>query len=725
MAISETYLEILTEQIIKNLLDTATSPTVPEITEQIEEYQDTYDLNEPIFSADDFTVEELESASASKYNNSNEAILQDLKVAYRHLFKTTNTAIYNFDRWRLETRLLEKRLNILTDKLDALLLVNRDTAGFFDFVQDNFDDQSKVDSDNTTALVDTDKGIVVIGTTTADATKIDLTSLTNKDVVFSVLTKNNLVSRVASAQSQTKHAIQDASNFWQERVNTNKPGPVTTELRIDLKESKSFSRLDVDLHASNQMSTVQVTPLYSTDDYNWQNFPAEVPTKATTDRVTFRFTEVAARYLKLLMTKSGPDQFYKDLYTYEFGVDSISLFAEGFTVNQSSTLLSNALSVLDHNGNPKEFSKVALEVCEEVPDDTSIEYYVSAFNDADNPPGTFINLDPINRESSFKPTILDFGELSETTVSGVQISYDTIAASSEFVNPAQAFNFITDVSGGEEVVASGEASDLRYSIQNSNERLLNYELTQDVSIAQGTLQLWRNVSLKADNTKVRGVANGWGFDDPWYKTTVLVRNPEGFDVDFGGEKIIVDGVQKTGLVSFTEGRHVIQVHKDNWQVINHVGITNLVALKAADSLYPYNHRYLVEGFSYPTNYTGEKIYLGFDIVAEYLMEEVSVFDLTNNIASDDYSKFARDLDGQDDSRLLDGIAAATDAEKAALVVFLVKVKESDPDFLNEKYLLSFKAATTLYKYLQFKAVLTTKDTSLTPILDSYRLKISN
>jgi len=155
-------------------------------------------------------------------------------------------------------------------------------------------------------------------------------------------------------------------------------------------------------------------------------------------------------------------------------------------------------------------------------------------------------------------------------------------------------------------------------------------------------------------------------------------------------------------------------------------VSGLASLKTADSLYPYNHRYLVEGLAYPSAYpsTDEQTYRGFDIIAEHFMKEVSPFDLISNVASNDYSKFALDKDVADTGRLLDGVAAAA-AEQAPNNAFLLKIDGTNPDFVNEEFMLRFKSANSLFTYLRFKAELSTTDSKITPSVDSFRIKIAS
>lgn len=724
--IYDTYAAILTEQIIRDLLTSGTPPSTSAITEAFEDFVADNDISQPLFIANNHRVEFKENASAAKYNLTNFEIRRDLKVLYRHLLNVSEMSITQFDRWRTEASVLEKRLNALNERITSLLLISEDTAGYFNFFQDNFNDNSKVDLVNTTAYVNVAKNIVSLGTTSIGSTRIDLSTLNDRDVEFSVLTRKNYTSHVSSQGSQTRYAISDANNYWQEKVYMKSPGPVTTELKIKMLSVKSISRIDLDLHMSNQTSSVQITPMYSVDNYNWSQLPITGFTRSVIDKATFQFPVIEAQYVKFLMTKAGYDQVHNELYAYEFGVDDISFYDEGFAADTDGVLISQPLSILDTDGNPQQFGKITLEVCEDVPDNTTINYYVNVATNAAVPLTGFTAIDPINRAGSVNPTVLDFGDIDFVTISGISISYDPAATGVAFVNPAKSFRYIESISGStpvESTASTTTVSGTRYSFLNSNDRILNVQMNTDIDFVQNSLEVWRNVNTVGSIVKVRGYSNGWGFEEPYYKTTVLVDNVNGHAVDFGGKAAVIDGEPKVGKVTLAKGRHTLWIHKDNWKLVDDTVVTDLTTLKTADPLYPYNHRYLVEGFKYPTVYptTEEKIYRGFDLVAEHFMKAVSIFDIIHNVPKTDYSRFALDLDTGDSHRTLDTGEMATSPS----TVFTLKIDERLADFINEKFVIRFKSVNALFTHLRFKAVLSTKDANITPFLDSYRIRLSS
>lgn len=723
MSIETTYRELILEKILREILQEGATPSVSELNARFDAYITDKDLSQPVFNPEDFKAISGSSASATTWNATNAAILQDISVLYRHLLKISAQSGDNFERWRAEIKLLNGQLNQLEERINSLLLVSEDTAGYFNFFQDTFNDQSKIDGSQTTAKVDVDRQLVTIDAdASSGATRIDLTQLKDKDVQFTVLSRNNLVSVVSAPGSKTTYAVSDVNNYWQERVYLSKPGPVTGELKIDLGSVQTLSRIDIDLHQSSSNSATQVVPFLSTDNYSFAQLPISDFSRSITDKTTFQFPATQARYIKILLTKQGFDVLHNQLYSYEFGVDEISFYHEGFSTTAIAQLITTPLSVTRPDGQLEQFSKVTLETCEIVPDGTQIDYYVAASNDASFPVAgaNFVSIDSLDRSEITKPTIVDFGDPEDVSISGLLISHDLTTNSGVFVNPSRSYTLVTGIAAGEAVTQSGYASALRYSFVNRNDRILNYTLASGVQLSAG-VELWRNISYPGDERDVRDVRSGWGFSEPYYKTTVHVDNAGGITVDFGGKTIVVDGEAKQGRVFFSEGHHIISVHKDNWKYINASTVSNLSTLKTADTLYPYNHRYLIEGFAYPSGWstTEEKVYLGFDIVGEFLAKQVSVFDLQHNVAADDYSKFAIDTDAKDAAAMLNGVTFNKDPSR----VFLLKVDDTNPDFINEKFLLKFSSVSSLYKYLRFKAVLSTTDTELTPALEAYRIKL--
>lgn len=727
MAIYDTYVKLLAPSIVESMLRDRVTPTAGEFNRRLTALTEANDLTKPLFNAEDYTVEWRETSSVTKWNDANALIQQDLDVLYKHLMVISDQSMQNFSRWRLEASLLEKRLDELSERLITLLLITRDTAGYFNFMQDNIVNLGKIDLENTTAHINLNQGIVTLGTSNVGATKIDTSQLQNTDVRFAVLSKNKWVSTASPSQSQLIYAVNDENNYWQAGVRMSDVGAVTVELKVDLKEVHDISRIDIDLHQSNTSSAVEVMPLLSTDNHNYSQLPIASFKKSGVDKLTFLFASQSARYVKLVMTKRGHDYVDKKQYVYEFGMDQLGFYQEGFAEDTEAVFMSQPLSVNDVFGQAQNFSRAVLEVCEEVPDGTQIDYYIAAGDSAEalaistTAEPNFVAIDPLGRPDGINPKVLDFGDIATISLSGVNVSYHPTATSGTFQLPSQTYQLITGIIGTTAVVSSGDASAIRYAFNQTQDVILSHTVGSGVQIAEGSLELWRNTSRFGQvDSQVRGVRAGWGYEEPYYKTTGYVENRAGTDIDFGGNPVMIDGVSVTGKVTLEYGRHTIWVHEDNWKEVE-FGAANVNELATLDPLYPYNHRYLIEGYPYGEGWPDEKIYLGFDIVAQYFMRETSVFDMLHNVPADGYEYFARDIEVPDPDALLDGTPQA----KGATTVFLVKSDIDEGDLINEDFLLRFKAVNSQVTHVRLKAVLSTEDSEIAPYLDSYRIKVSS
>jgi hypothetical protein len=225
------------------------------------------------------------------------------------------------------------------------------------------------------------------------------------------------------------------------------------------------------------------------------------------------------------------------------------------------------------------------------------------------------------------------------------------------------------------------------------------------------------------SNQVRGIQRGWRFADPYYICLIEVQNPEGMSINVGKKPIWIDGQKFTneigpstlrGKGANSTGIHEIRVHKSCWIDVDPTCGT-LAALKAADALYPYNHKMIIEGYPYDGDFLdGDKVYTGVDLFAEKLLKQVSLFNFTQSIEPTNYGVFALDLDGP----------STHTGDNDASQVFLVKVDESRPDFQQERFVLRFTQLNQLQKYLRLRVDFVTENSEIAPILYGYKIKLA-
>ncbi len=720
MALEQTTLDIITARIIRELLDEGVPIDVFIVQRRVEAFLEANNLDEPSFTPEDFEVISDTSSSASLYNNTNQFLGDDLGILYRNMFLLSNDSMRTFDRWRTQFSQLEAQLDDLEDRVSNLLIVTQDTEGFFNFVSDVFSDTSKTDLENSSIVLDLGREQISIGANDPGATRVSLNLIKPENISFVVLTQQNLQAVVLANGGDPINAFVDTSKFWQHRVHMTRPDPVVAELLVKVGDSPvTVSRITFKVHSANANASIKITPLVSIDGINFAQLATDGFEQSVVNKATFTFPPTAMSHIKFILAKDGFDHIDGLLYVYEFGADDIAFYQEGFLEDTGNVFISQALSVTNTDGSLATFNRCSLNVCDLIPLNTEINYFVAAEN---NIPLTisglnFVPIDPLERETPINPVVVNFTDLTDfevgnTTVSGefVRVSYDATNPSSLLINPGPDFKLI-DVSTSGVSITSASTTGLRYALPTNNNRILDHQVLASVNFKDNNITIFRNFGIKGDKDRVRNIQAGWGFIEPNYTVTIEVENSTGVNVDFGGNNVTIDGVVANGDVLISQGIHVLEIHESNWIDVENTATTEdeLIAL---DPIYPHNHKLLIEGYPYPVGFTGAQVYPGMDLFAELRLSEVSPFDIFRSVVEDDLSKFALDLDAKDGAR---------DPSR----VIIVKTDASNPDFISERFVIRIKVNTSAlsFRHIWLKADLSTTDPEVAPILDSYRIRL--
>ena len=764
MTIESTYRKILLHNWLKDRLEGGTNVSALEIQEEVELLLASADLSVPQFVAADYHIADSEVSSAVKHTNTFSRVKQDVRALYKEMINLTKVSIQASERWRLESDSVEKKLVDLEDRIEDLLLLTQDTEGYHSVLIDNFTDTALTDMDISTAQLDLQGASIQMGPSDAGSVRAFLNDLSlAKDLAFKIRTTVDYVSRTDAVGSDLRDPFRQESKSWWTSIGMKSAKPVSCELTVRLSPTGSIpvSRIVMELHDSSESGPVNITPLYSTDNQTYNQLPTNTFTQEARTSVVFSFSSVDAQWIKFILTKQGPDPSAgADYFFYEFGFKEISFYNEGFNTDTTQVFVSKPLYVVGQDGEPLEFEKLTLEVCERIEANTSIDYYVTTALAEDDIGDSFdfstalwVPISPINRATPKYLQILDVGDVTETIIGDteiVKISYDP-DASTKLINPADPFQLLSrDTTTGavrDDTVSVATGEVVRYSFKNTNDRILNYQIKDTAYTGSGAsedallineanLVIFRNVgeqSLDATSasTKVRDIQRGWKFEDPYYTCIIEIRNAQGISIDVGDQAIIIDDISYTnrvdetvltGKTTITDGLHRVRVHKSNWrEIASSLAYTTdaayLAGLKVADPLYPYNHKLLVEGYDYDSSYGGVKVYLGADLFAEVLMRQISIFDLMNNITMDNYNLYALDRDAPNSHE-----GGATD-ENNPTRVFAIKIDENNPDFQNERFMIRFSLINQLQKYLRLRADFSTTDEKVTPACQSYKVKL--
>lgn len=698
MTVSRIYRNFLIQDIIRESLRQGVVLTKGEIDKRFEEIiSSNPQLNQPFTQRSLYQVADSEPLSSSKMNRTIEAMINDMSVAYSSLVEQAKNVTDTYDAVNSEFKSIEKRIRRLEETASNLLIVSEDVEGYFDFASDKFSNKDKVDLTNSTVFIDSKVGVATLAP--LSHSRIPLV-VSRSDLQFNVLTRDQLLAITLAPNSNIESAFTDQENAWIQRVEMRRGvGQVTADLILRNPNSTAeVSKIIFKPAVSDEGNISSVTLQYSDDGLNWFNVDGEA-TKRLIGDITFIFTPTQARFWKFVFNKSGYDEFRGDKYIYEFGAKSIQFYGVEYALQQNKlegTLVSNILQGEDET----EFNRITLKTCESTPAGTGINYEVAgltASEIASYQSGAislddlnFNPIDPIGREETVNPTIIDFSDIASFSGVNSEYSKDSVTA-------------------------------FRY--QDQVNVLIDY--TVPGNIVRPETKILRNTG---DNTldggsntpqKVKRVDRGWAFDGTYYTSFFYVSQDSGLTIDFGDESLEIDNLRTTGQVTLSKGFHKIKTHKNNWREISPADISTT---DNPDLLYPYNHKYLIEGIGdtlYGDDMTAvvsgetkkdivdpDGVYSGVERYWETTLEEVTIFDFTQNVGSENYNVFAfvKDSSGVDRVMIKDSV---------------------EPGLLtNEKLAIITRAVSAdLHKGIILKAHFSSEDSKTTPVLDEYIIRL--
>ena len=193
MDIADRYREFLANVIIKDYLLAQTIPSISNIEADLREIEEWFtDMSKPMAYFLDLQVDEREESSASLFNEMQKTFLDDLTVLYQQVVAELQDSSIFLNRNVAEIQMLKAKLKTLEDRVEELLLQNKDTEGYFQFFTDTFNSLQYIDTLNTTAQIDLKAGIVTMKEGVGNSKKLNLNFIDITDLRFQVLTRSEI-----------------------------------------------------------------------------------------------------------------------------------------------------------------------------------------------------------------------------------------------------------------------------------------------------------------------------------------------------------------------------------------------------------------------------------------------------------------------------------------------------------------------------------------------------
>jgi hypothetical protein len=668
MKISKAYQDTLKRRTVQRfIVENNRSPTEAELRDLFikskREYPSVdqvgisgYDIVKPQFKDRSSIVDE---------NQNRRAIFSDMSTMSSRLDELAQLLEDSF-RGFISTKIRTSGLlNQLESRLDNLLLLNGNVDVFIEGIEETFDTQESIDFSKTTASVES-------GFCTLGRTGYSVVDLAEAKISYSAIAEKGLVGTQVS--SPIEYLKEEDGTFWEYLVYTNtRQGRVTAVIDIDLDDSAYVNDLRFVANPVSVNKKATYTAFYSLDAQTYTAVePVERVVVSGENQVNIGIEGVKKVRINISKDVSDNTTTVQNQYVYVFSLDSLKLYTDQYVSSNISELYAGPYSIVDQEGQNVNFTKATLTACTISADNTSVSFFLSKDN------ATWL---PVNTKDS-AGAVVSFTDGSRAGTWNVIDETQTENRLTEIVPPLLEVDF-------------------------STEAIINIEVDEAFAplVPFSSISVKRNIVDPSLLDEIYQVAPGWYLDHSTsqYTTTVYVDAPEGRYLDLGHTGAFINGAAVNGLVHLTQGTSVFATSDANWREIP-VGLVDLQSLKREDPLYPYNHKYIIEGYNYTGAFAGEQFYAG---VAEYygrLLEYVPP-ELFNN------SEFDGNL----------GIYTVDDIE--GTLFFKVKVDKTDASWINEKFEADWLVSRDESNQIWVRAVLSSSDSSQSPAIDFFKIRV--
>lgn len=665
------------EKIIKDLIYiNQRVPTVNETKVYYRDYAESLDVN-PKQKGNSVILEKLNElhkfkfmnseSSANDLNNYIDYNIRDLDSLRNELLKINNSLEDYFRSLSFNQSKQFETLRKLELEVNSELLMNSTKNEFVHSIVENFDDSKYFDFKKSTATLRSNGkltlGLEKYGSKDFENIKIDYYSM-NK--TGSVLESRDLFN--------VENILKEDGSFFEHICFTNSQDSLVDfviTLNFQSSLGENIENLKLVARPNEGNNRVKLKVYVTQDKINYEDiFDA---TSLDNGVNIININKQNVKELKIIMSKRGYDYKRFDRYGYAFNLDYIGMTTEIFDISKESVAYLGPYEIKDENNNPYDFSMATIKdgTCCIIPDLSSVDFYLSK-NNVDWYP-VFFNNDG--------PEIVTFNQTNN-------IIHDKL------------------ILNGIDLLDNSFNETLKEQtgfILKDDECLLNFKISADLKqkLIKRSFSLFRNVKAKGTDL------SGWNLlPNGFIETNIKVNSLEGRYIDFGytNYSCFLNDKNVSGRVFLPQGIHKFKTNQ-NIYINSNYNIPNLVSFKRFDNAYPYNHRYLIEGYDYYYKFEGERIYTGVDkifandckLVSE---ERFNVSDIDKNIF------------------------CFIENEKGIFVK--LKKNLNDSSHQNEKVEIQYKTSNlneVINNKLYIKIILRSKNRRVSPKVDSFQVRV--
>ena len=618
------------------------------------------------------TVPELGSSimpnsesSASKMNLMLEQVLGEQEELISSLRGKQDSLIarYNVFNARAESTLLQ--LKDLERNVNKDLLLFSKSDEFLYGIVEHFNDHKNINKAESTNYT------VTNGKLTLGYSQVGVEALLDGEVSYS--TRNRIGNLVGNREfSSFSNILRKDNNFYKNTVYSNIENDIV-DFIIDIKfqVKRKVEELLLVVEAIEINSPMKLQCYYTKDNVNYEAI-LESDSRMTQNENFLTVNQEDVIAIKLILSKYNADTREQNKFGYIFAIDYFGLMQRTYRIDKESTVYLGPYEIKSPDNKPVYYSLATLRggTCCIVDNQASVDFYLSKDN------VNWLKAD----YQSIENDIVTFDSIT-----------DNIEDSTIF----------TRLNVGDDIFASSNNKNISL---RANERLLNYYIKAEDNNKFNieTLTIKKNIKKEESLPLPSGSYSGWKKTEESYECYFIVKEREGRYINFGTQSCFINNREVSGKVFLKKGKHHIKTTQ--YKNISLEKAANVSKLREADSLYPYNHKYLIEGYEYPSNFIGDKIYQGLSEVYE---TELKLINKTRfeAVTSETNVYCMKEINGE---------------------LFFILRFETGENLTNQEFEIESKTRvedSTPSNLLFIKIVLKSSNASITPKIDQIQVRV--
>lgn len=411
MTISNIQKENFLSTLYKNLYAGGIKPNEQEILEFFSKYFSRYEPGQPI-DVNAQIFRQMAFGQVEIFNQKMLHTIYNIEVLYDSIFENSNDLMTVATALNKRLDNLKMKRTTLESKIDDLIFANQNSGGYYAAYSNNFTDVVGVDLNYTSAFVDTINRKVTLPTLKSSvfdllSTSSVVTSLPTYSVSFN---KNQIEKNKELSDNSFFNSVFDGleNTEWQKIFYFDTIGLVSFSINLPIAKNVILSKIE------GRLNTISPTEIYAKINYIDPNKPTQVLNKKSNkdyDRFSFIFDPGNVGSIDLFLVKTEPDFIDStrvNQYGYRYGIRDIAI--SGQYHDRAASFVSAPISLNTNDNKNLVIDAVSIEVGENLPENSSINYFVAEDNKSSQSISDFfwVPISPENNNNNSFSRVVNF-----------------------------------------------------------------------------------------------------------------------------------------------------------------------------------------------------------------------------------------------------------------------------------------------------------------------------